>query len=49
MDGEASAGRVDDGGDPACWLRRVGPACGGLAEQDPPTRGPRCGERFEDG
>ena len=32
-----------DGGDPACWLRRVCPACGRLADEDPPTRCPSCG------
>lgn len=30
-------------GDPACWMARVCPDCGGLAETDPPTRCPRCG------
>jgi rubrerythrin len=34
---------VDDGGDPACWLHRVCPACGRLADEDPPTRCPACG------
>ncbi|WP_166486429.1 hypothetical protein [Blastococcus saxobsidens] len=43
MDDEARAARADDGGDPACWLHRVCPACGGLADEDPPTRCPRCG------
>ncbi|WP_346621058.1 hypothetical protein [Blastococcus montanus] len=33
----------DEGGDPACWLRRVCPECGGLADEDPPARCPRCG------
>jgi rubrerythrin len=33
----------DEGGDPACWLRRVCPACGRLAEDDPPTRCVACG------
>lgn len=32
-----------DGGDPACWLHRVCPACGGVADTDPPTRCPACG------
>jgi DNA-binding MarR family transcriptional regulator len=35
-----------DGGDPACWLHRVCPACGRLADDDPPTRCPACGEPF---
>jgi hypothetical protein len=34
---------VEDGGDPACWLRRVCPDCGRLADEDPPTRCPGCG------
>jgi rubrerythrin len=34
---------ADDGGDPACWLRRVCPACGRLADEDPPTTCPACG------
>ena len=32
----------DTPGDPACWLRRVCPACGTLANADPPTSCPRC-------
>jgi uncharacterized protein YeaO (DUF488 family) len=32
----------DTPGDPACWLRRVCPACGTLAEADPPTTCPHC-------
>ena len=32
-----------DGGDPVCWLHRVCPACGRLADEDPPTRCPACG------
>ena len=32
----------EEGGDPACWLRRVCPACGGMADQDPPTRCAAC-------
>ena len=38
---------VEDGGDPACWLARVCPACGRLADEDPPTRCPACGEPIE--
>ena len=30
------------GGDPACWLHRVCPRCGEMAEADPPTTCPRC-------
>lgn len=33
----------DEGGDPACWLHRVCPACGRLADEDRPTRCPACG------
>ena len=34
----------EEGGDPACWLRRVCPSCGRLTDEDPPTRCPSCGE-----
>jgi hypothetical protein len=34
----------EDGGDPACWLRRVCRACGRLADVDPPVRCSTCGE-----
>ncbi len=34
---------MTEGGDPVCWLHRVCPACGRLADEDPPTRGPACG------
>jgi hypothetical protein len=30
------------GGDPACWLRRVCPQCGSMADADPPTTCPAC-------
>jgi hypothetical protein len=40
---EARGRGSDDGGDPACWLHRVCPACGRLAEEDPPTRCAACG------
>ncbi|MGZ4607726.1 MAG: hypothetical protein ACXVXV_16470 [Blastococcus sp.] len=33
----------DEGGDPACWLHRVCPECGRLADEEPPTRCPACG------
>jgi len=29
-------------GDPACWMRRVCPACGTLADSDPPTTCQQC-------
>jgi rubrerythrin len=38
---------VPEGGDPACWLARVCPACGRLDDEDPPTRCPECGEAIE--
>jgi uncharacterized protein YeaO (DUF488 family) len=36
------AGEPERGGDPACWLHRVCPRCGTMAESDPPTTCPRC-------
>ena len=33
---------ADMPGDPACWLKRVCPACGTLADADPPTTCPHC-------
>ena len=30
------------GGEPVCLMHRVCPACGGIADEDPPTRCPRC-------
>ena len=39
-------GPGDDGGDPACWLHRVCPACGRVADEDPPTRCASCGEAW---
>ncbi len=39
---------AEDGGDPACWIRRVCPACGRLADEDPPTRCPACGAELPD-
>ena len=38
----------EEGGDPACWARRVCPACGRLADEDPPTRCPACGAELPD-
>jgi rubrerythrin len=41
---DAPSPSADDiGGDPACWLRRVCPECGRMADEDPPTRCPACG------
>jgi hypothetical protein len=48
-DCQAGQVRADDereaehGGDPACWLPRVCPACGRLADEDPPTTCAACG------
>jgi hypothetical protein len=33
---------ADVPGDPACWLKRVCPACGTLAAADPPTTCAHC-------
>ncbi|MCW2703681.1 MAG: DNA-binding transcriptional regulator, MarR family [Blastococcus sp.] len=38
----------EEGGDPACWVRRVCPACGRLADENPPTRCPACGADLPD-
>ena len=42
--GSAGPGAEDDDvpGDPACWLHRVCPACGSIANADPPTTCPQC-------
>ncbi|MFW6693011.1 hypothetical protein [Streptomyces sp. MAR4 CNX-425] len=32
-----------EGGEPACWLERVCPECGRLADTAPPVRCARCG------
>jgi uncharacterized protein YeaO (DUF488 family) len=40
---EGAAGAEEDRpGDPACWLNRVCPRCGTMAEAAPPTTCPRC-------
>jgi hypothetical protein len=36
-------GADDEGGDPACWLHRLCPACGRMADEAAPTRCPACG------
>ncbi|MDT0379417.1 hypothetical protein RM572_11625 [Streptomyces sp. DSM 42041] len=38
----------DLGGEPACMLDRVCPACGRLADAAPPTTCPRCGAAVGD-
>jgi uncharacterized protein YeaO (DUF488 family) len=35
---------VEEGGDPACWQKRVCPNCGTLADTDPPTWCQQCHE-----
>jgi len=37
------SGQEDRPGDPACLLRRVCPACGAVAESDPPVTCAQCG------
>ena len=39
---DARAFDGDQAGDPACWLRRVCPECGSVADSDPPTTCPAC-------
>jgi uncharacterized protein YeaO (DUF488 family) len=39
----AAASGEERGGDPACWLGRVCPRCGTLADGDPPGTCPACG------
>lgn len=36
-------GDLEQGGESVCWLPRVCPECGRLADEEPPTRCPRCG------
>ena len=47
-DGRRGDGRGghDEGGDPACFLHRVCPACGRVADEDPPTTCRVCGEEL---
>ena len=40
--GPAAPDADDLPGDPACWLRRVCPACGIVAPTDPPVICPNC-------
>jgi uncharacterized protein YeaO (DUF488 family) len=46
QDSEAAA-EQERGGDPACWLPRVCPECGALADADPPVTCHRCGHRIQ--
>jgi len=41
--GTESRPAAEFGGDAACWLDRVCPGCGGLAEGEPSVRCIRCG------
>lgn|SRR5487761_121674 len=41
------AGNIgEEGGDPACWQKRVCPNCGALADSDPPTVCAECRHRI---
>jgi hypothetical protein len=37
----------EEGGDPACLLRRVCPSCGRVADEDPPTTCAACGAELD--
>ncbi|MEU4807153.1 hypothetical protein [Actinosynnema sp. NPDC023587] len=41
--GEARGRDRVEGGDPVCWLSRVCPECGHLADGEQPAVCPRCG------
>jgi hypothetical protein len=41
-----TAGEPDEGGEAACWLGRVCPSCGQLADSDPPTTCSGCGDEI---
>jgi hypothetical protein len=38
----------DEGGETACWLPRVCPSCGQLADSDPPTKCRNCDTQITD-
>lgn len=40
--GQQDEPEQERGGDPACWLRRVCPRCGSIADAEPPTTCPQC-------
>ncbi|MFF0728312.1 hypothetical protein [Streptomyces sp. NPDC004134] len=43
-DGPAATGAAEpEGGESVCWLERVCPECGRLADTAPPVRCTRCG------
>ncbi|GAB3686217.1 transposase family protein [Saccharopolyspora tripterygii] len=37
----------DAQGEPACWLARVCPECGRIADEAPPTRCQNCGAEID--
>jgi rubrerythrin len=39
---DGAQAEADRPGDPACWLKRVCPSCGSIADADPPTTCPSC-------
>ena len=39
---EQAQAEPDQPGDPPCWLKRVCPSCGSIADADPPTTCPSC-------
>jgi hypothetical protein len=43
----AVRGAAGEGGDPACWLERVCPECGRIADAAPPVVCERCGTLVE--
>jgi hypothetical protein len=45
-DSSADIDQVERPGDAACWLRRVCPSCGTLAEVDPPFVCEQCKEQI---
>jgi hypothetical protein len=47
QDASADVDAFERPGDAACWLRRVCPSCGTLAEVDPPTICEQCKEEIQ--
>jgi hypothetical protein len=43
-----TASGPDEAGDAACWMSRVCPSCGRLADSDPPTECAYCGTEIPD-
>lgn len=49
--GSARAHRTEErhvGGEPVCLMHRLCPACGRVADEDPPTRCPHCGAAVDE-